>query len=1257
MLALNEREQNQKGELSEMRKNSMKKVSRKITTFALTVTVSAQMLLLPGTTNSIFAQAAEKETTTTEKTYDYGRAWQQTLMFYEFQKSGKLSGNDRNNWKGDSCVNDGQDVGLDLTGGWYDAGDHVKFNLPMSYSATTLAWSYLEFEDTYKKTGQDKYMLDEIKWVNDYFIKCHPSKDVYYYQVGNGDIDHQFWGAPELLELQQVIDRGFTRPSYKCGVDADNGGSAVCAGTAASLAAASIIFKDSNPEYSELCIKHAKELYDMALRAQNDNGYHEYAKGYYTSSHFEDELSWGGVWIYKATGEEDYLKTAESYSHKWGGEEMVGNLKGNVWTQCWDDVRYGAMLLIAELDQTEAGKEYRDGIEYNLDYWSTGVDDGNGAVSRGKYTPKGLVMINDWGSLRYAASEAFMATLYCQWKDADPVRVKNYMQFAKSQADYILGSTGRSYIVGYDETSPKNPHHRTAHGAWKNSPLGYPDTSRHTLVGALVGGPLPDDSYEDDRNNYCTNEVADDYNAGAVGLMGAMYASYGGTIDPDMTAVEPVGQEYYMDGCNYQKGEDDKGNSYCEVKLTVENHTAWPARGVDQLSFKYFVNIKDLLDEGFTADDFKVICYYSQRKAVISQLIPWNKDAGIYYVEVTFGGDSALKKAYDEKGITYVENGEADSFIYPAGDVECRADMQLRIEAPGKMDFSKSPTYSDIANTEVDEKAEITHAAIYEKGKLVGGEEPAKSGEVIVEPPTTTQQPTTTEKITTTAATEEETKETTVAETTQKSTNVAPTTVTETTVAETTTESTTTEKVTQPTTTEKVTQPTTTEKVTQPTTTEKVTQPTTTEKITKPETTENTETTNAKAVGLNESTVFVCVGKTAQLSYETNQEKNTVKWESLNPEIVSVDQNGVVTGVKEGSTKIILTLNGVEYTALAYAIADKITNPSTTAVETTKSTATTVAETTKAVEPTTVAETTKEVEPTTVAETTKEVEPTTVAETTKAIESTTVAETTKPAATTVAETTKEVESTTVAETTKAIESTTVAETTKEVESTTVAETTKAVEPTTVAETTKAVEATTETPTTNTNTTNTNGNQTGQAENKSKFMVGTIIRYNGLKYKITKNTASKREVEVVGAATKNLKKVKIPSQIRESRSKTVFKVTSVGSKAFAKNQKITLVSIGTNVNEIGKQAFYNCKNIKRITIAKNVKKIGKMAFYGCKNLSAVSIKSKKLKSAAVQARAFGGNNKKIVYRVPKGKQITYKKLLVKKGAGTESIVRN
>ena len=132
--------------------------------------------------------------------YNYGEALQKALIFYELQRSGDIPEQTRCNWRGDSCLNDGQDVGLDLTGGWYDAGDNVKFNLPMSYSAAILGWSLYEDYQAYEDSLQLEYALANIKWANDYFIKCHPEDEVYYYQVGNGSEDHTYWGADENVE-------------------------------------------------------------------------------------------------------------------------------------------------------------------------------------------------------------------------------------------------------------------------------------------------------------------------------------------------------------------------------------------------------------------------------------------------------------------------------------------------------------------------------------------------------------------------------------------------------------------------------------------------------------------------------------------------------------------------------------------------------------------------------------------------------------------------------------------------------------------------------------------------------------------------------------------------------------------------------------------------------------------------------------------------------------------------------------------------
>src|SRR5687768_10152826 len=85
---------------------------------------------------------------------NYGEALQKSIYFYEAQQSGVLPAWNRVEWRGDSTLADGQDNSVNLSGGWYDAGDHVKFGFPMAASATLLAWSVAEYPQAYTNSGQ-----------------------------------------------------------------------------------------------------------------------------------------------------------------------------------------------------------------------------------------------------------------------------------------------------------------------------------------------------------------------------------------------------------------------------------------------------------------------------------------------------------------------------------------------------------------------------------------------------------------------------------------------------------------------------------------------------------------------------------------------------------------------------------------------------------------------------------------------------------------------------------------------------------------------------------------------------------------------------------------------------------------------------------------------------------------------------------------------------------------------------------------------
>ncbi|MDI5787525.1 glycoside hydrolase family 9 protein [Bacillus licheniformis] len=73
----------------------------------------------------------------------------------------------------------------------------MKFGLPMAYSAAILSWSVYEYRDAYKESGQLDAALDNIKWATDYFLKAHTAPYELWGQVGNGALDHAWWGRPK----------------------------------------------------------------------------------------------------------------------------------------------------------------------------------------------------------------------------------------------------------------------------------------------------------------------------------------------------------------------------------------------------------------------------------------------------------------------------------------------------------------------------------------------------------------------------------------------------------------------------------------------------------------------------------------------------------------------------------------------------------------------------------------------------------------------------------------------------------------------------------------------------------------------------------------------------------------------------------------------------------------------------------------------------------------------------------------------------
>ncbi|MFC5470741.1 glycoside hydrolase family 9 protein [Cohnella suwonensis] len=616
--------------------------------------------------------------------YNYAEALQKSIYFYEAQRSGDLPANNRVEWRGDSGMTDGADVGKDLTGGWYDAGDHVKFGLPMAYSAAMLAWSVYEYKDAYVQSGQLDKTLENIKWATDYFIKAHTAPNELYVQVGQGSADHAWWGPAEVMQMN--------RPSYK--ISASCPGSDAAGETAAALAVASIVFQQSNPSYSATLLTHAEQLYSFAdtYRGKYSDCVTD-AQAYYNSwSGYQDELSWGAAWLYLATNNATYLTKAIAASNNWGKEGQSTNW-GYKWTQSWDDVHYGAQLLLARITNDSA---FIASTERNLDYWTTGV---SGTGEKITYTPGGLAWLDTWGSLRYAMNASFLAFVYSDWV-TDAAKKNKYKNFAVSQALYALGDnpSNSSYVIGFGTNPPQHPHHRTSHGSWADS-QSVPANHRHVLYGALVGGPNSSDAYTDSISDYTANEVATDYNAGFTGVLAKMKLLYGAGQAP-LASFPP--QETKEDEMFVEASFNSTGPTYTEIKALINNRSGWPARMGDKLSFNYYMDLSEVFNAGYGLSNLTVSTNYNQG-ATVSGLLPYDEANNIYYVKVDFTGTK----------------------IYPGGQPHYKKEVQFRIAAPSGTTFwNPNNDFSAQGLVSSSTAAKTVYIPLFDNGVKVFGNEP-----------------------------------------------------------------------------------------------------------------------------------------------------------------------------------------------------------------------------------------------------------------------------------------------------------------------------------------------------------------------------------------------------------------------------------------------------------------------------------------------------------------------------------------------------
>lgn len=606
---------------------------------------------------------------------------------------------------------------IDVSGGFHDAGDHVKFGLPEAYAASVVSWGYYEFRQAYEETGQDDHVETICRHFCDYFMRCtfrDKSGDVvaFCYQVGDGSVDHEYWQSPEIDAMG--------RPAFFATSELPTTDDVSEA--AAALAINYYNFKETDPEYAEKCLDYSKALFDFANK--NDKAVGPPGEGpmsFYTSSKWEDDFCFAAGWLYLITEDHDYLEACEKYIDYYAPPGYV---------LCWNDMWNGVGIIFGRIQDIypEVCEETRVAIgrgQYEvLDFWEMEAKALNTVMNK-KLTPAGYFHLDTWGSARYNTAVQFTALVYDKYqKGKDRYNDKNedytFTKWSLGQMEYIIGDNplGRSYVVGYGENSVKFPHHRAASGLTMAED---PAEHKHVLYGALAGGPDDMDEHNDVTSDWVYNEVTIDYNAAIVGAAAGLYLYKG---DKTMKPEENFPPEEKSDDTQLFSGDDFWVSGYCSdapeatgagvTKLTffVNTDSLEPH---DDISIRYYFSIEEFNKKEIPGS-FVLQKTYDQvqtevadRAAVLSQPKQYKDD--IWYIEISWP-DYAIansnKKYQLIIGNYYGENWDSSN------------DWSKK----GMIDLTKEGEDYDNIVSGVEFAKRCENVCVYADGKLIGGTEP-----------------------------------------------------------------------------------------------------------------------------------------------------------------------------------------------------------------------------------------------------------------------------------------------------------------------------------------------------------------------------------------------------------------------------------------------------------------------------------------------------------------------------------------------------
>ena len=447
----------------------------------------------------------------------------------------------------------------EVSGGWYDAGDHGKYVVNGGISVWTLLNQYERSK--YLGTNVRDFgrgtmalpaeenrnhlpdILDEVKWQIEWMLKMQiPAGEPYAGMVYHKLHDDGWTGLP-LAPHEDTKTRYIQAPT-----------------TAATLNLAAVgaqcyrVYKRFDRRFAKTCLRAAKAAFNAAVShpvmlagtpAADDPDPDRYTMtngdggGMYDDHDIDDEMFWALAELYVSTRAmkyKDALLNHELYGHfnKYADINSVPNS-----LYYWGQTNMLGAISIA----TTGYRKHlaRDIIDTQVDLLVAAADAYAAIASEPGYSMPLNSRSLDWGSNSSITNNMMVLALA---NDLRCEQSTKYVDAISNGLSYLFGHNplGISYITGYGENAVTQPHHRF----WANAlDERYPTPPPGVMSGgpnsahARTGDPVsiakldencpPETCFVDDIGSWSTNEITINWNSPFAWITAYMdeYGDYG----------------------------------------------------------------------------------------------------------------------------------------------------------------------------------------------------------------------------------------------------------------------------------------------------------------------------------------------------------------------------------------------------------------------------------------------------------------------------------------------------------------------------------------------------------------------------------------------------------------------------------------------------------------------------------------------------------------------------------------------------------